>query len=111
MSGGGGSGGFGGATNTGSIATLMFFSLVLPTCHAMLFFILSFTSFYLHLAAIPVDPLYGDPATQVLLEPAVEGDALPDVVDHREELEEGGERWPTIFWHAHLGDKVRLDQG
>ena len=75
------------------------------------YFILSFTSFHLHLAAIPVHPLDGDPAPQVLLEPAVEGDALPDVVDHREELKEGGERWPTIFRHAHLGDKVRLDQG
>ena len=54
------------------------------------------------LAAIPVDPLYGDPAPQVFLEPAVEGDALPDVVDHGEQLEEGCERWPTIFRHAHL---------
>ena len=53
-------------------------------------FILSFTRF--HLAAIPVHPLYGDPAPQVLLQPAVEGDALSDVVDHREELEEGSER-------------------
>ena len=54
------------------------------------------------LAAIPVNPLYGDPAPQVFLEPAVEGDALPNVVDHREELKEGGECWPTIFRHAHL---------
>ena len=38
------------------------------------------------LAAIPVDPLYGDSAPQVFLEAAVEGDALPDVVDHREQL-------------------------
>ena len=36
----------------------------------------------LHLAAIPVNPLYGDAAPQVLLEPAVERDALADVVDH-----------------------------
>ena len=70
--------------------------------------ILSFTRFHLHLAAIPVHPLYGDPAPQVLLEPAVEGDALSDIVDHREELEEGSERWPTIFRHAHLRQNVRI---
>ena len=40
------------------------------------------TSVNLHLAAIPVNPLYGDAAPQVLLEPAVERDALADVVDH-----------------------------
>ena len=40
------------------------------------------TSVNLHLAAIPVNPLYGDAASQVLLKPAVEGDALADVVDH-----------------------------
>ena len=71
-----------------------------------------FTIFYLHLAAIPVHPLDGDPAPQVLLEPAVEGDTLSDVIDHREELKEGGERWASIFRHAHLGHlMVRLGQG
>ena len=42
--------------------------------------------FYKHisadLAAISVNPLYGDPAPEVFLEATVEGDALPDVVDH-----------------------------
>ena len=59
----------------------------------------------MYLAAIPIDPLYGDPAPQVFLEPAVEGDVLPDVIDHGEELEQGRERWPTILRHAHLSIK------
>ena len=60
------------------------------------------TSVNLHLAAIPVNPLYGDAAPQVLLEPAVERDALADVVDHWEQLKEGSEGRTTILRHAHL---------
>ena len=66
------------------------------------------TSVNLHLAAIPVNPLYGDAAPQVLLEPAVERDALADVVDHWEQLKEGSEGRTTILRHAHLSlGKVR----
>ena len=57
---------------------------------------------YCHLAAITVDFLYGDAAPQVFFETTVEGDTLPNVVDHWEELEEGGERWTAVFRHAHL---------
>ena len=57
---------------------------------------------YCHLAAITVDFLYGDAASQVFFETTVEGDTLPNVVDHWEELEEGGERWTAVFRHAHL---------
>ena len=57
---------------------------------------------YCHLAAITVDFLYGDAASQVFFETTVEGDTLPNVVDHWEELEEGGERWTAVFRHTHL---------